>query len=312
MCTELNELLKINFFSTVIDETTDVSVEKKLAVMIQYYDFKIGRLVVDLLDMVECLDGRAVTLTEKVLDLMKSRKIDLKMMVGFCADTCNAMFGVNNSVAVHLKKEIPNVLAVKCSCHSIHLSASKATKKLPKQLEDLIYGVYAHFSRSSIRRHDLKEFQEFAQCNEHIILKPSGTRWLALHNCIIRLIQQLPALELYFSSEILQNPSATMHQLLETIRDPLTLPYLEFLEYSLGCLTNFNTVFQTKAPLLHKLKSEFNLLAKSLAKNFMNISYVRSKKSAFEIDCNLASQYVPLDKIYIGKKFYVDCWLLSS
>lgn len=63
--------------------------------------------MVDLLDMVECLDGRTITLTNTVVDMLKSRMVVLKQVMEFCADTCNAMFGANTSVAVHLEKRNP-------------------------------------------------------------------------------------------------------------------------------------------------------------------------------------------------------------
>lgn len=191
MSKKLIETLRQVFYSIVIDETTDISVEKKLAAMVQYFNVHKGCVVVELLDMVEVENGTASSLSAKVLELLKTGNCDLNLFVGFCADTCNTMFGAHNSVSVHLKATVPQLMAVKCSCHSIHLSASKACLKLPKQLEDLVSGVYNYFNHSSKRKSALKEFQENAECAENVLLKPGQTRWLSHQNAVGRLLQQL-------------------------------------------------------------------------------------------------------------------------
>jgi hypothetical protein len=48
------------YWSIVIDETTDVSVETKLAIVVQYWDAVLFELVVSTLDLVECPDGTAL------------------------------------------------------------------------------------------------------------------------------------------------------------------------------------------------------------------------------------------------------------
>lgn len=116
-------MLKTNVFSIIIDETTDVSVQKKLAVVVQLYDFKTSRLDVELLDLVDCADGSAVNLSQTVLQLFKNMNIDTKMFIGFSVDTCNAMFGAKNSVSVYLKKAVPHLASIKCSSHSMHLTS---------------------------------------------------------------------------------------------------------------------------------------------------------------------------------------------
>ncbi len=301
MFEQLIETLKKYFFSIVIDETTDVSVEKKLAAMVQYYDVSRGRLVVELLDMICVADGTAKALTEATLSLMKNQNCDLNMLVGFSADTCNTMFGARNSVSVLLKAVVPQLLTVKCSCHSIHLSASKACLQLPKQLEDLVCGVYNYFAHSSKRRTELKEFQEYAECPQNFILKPGQTRWLSLQNAVRRLKEQLDPLKLFFVKEVEKNPKATTDLVLELLMDPLTKPYLEFMEYVLSTLNDFNTIFQSEVPLLHELKKSFNRLVKNFACNFMDADYVRQQNDAQHLDPQLSSKFVPLECTYVGE-----------
>ena len=125
----------------------------------------------------------------------------LYSLIGFSADTTNSMFGVRHSVSILLKEKVPWILNVKCSCHSIHLCASYTTKRLPMDLEDAVRGIFNHLSHSSARRRSFEEFQTFVQLALHKILSPGQTRWLSLENCVNRLLEQLPALKLYFLAE---------------------------------------------------------------------------------------------------------------
>ena len=112
-------------------------------------------------------------------------------MVGFCSDTCNVMFGRNHSVSTLLKEEIPDILAVKCSCHSIHLVASYACKLLPEELEITVRDIVSTFSKSSARKRDFAAFQEFAAISKHVILSPGQTRWVSLEASLLRILEQL-------------------------------------------------------------------------------------------------------------------------
>lgn len=102
------------------------------------------------------------------------------MFVGF---SCNVMAGSLHSVFTNLKNSIPNIACIKCSCHMIHLSASKACIKLPLSIEDVLRNIGSHFSRSHNRQVKYKEFQNSFEVEIHQILSPCTTRWLSLKAC---------------------------------------------------------------------------------------------------------------------------------
>lgn len=70
---ELSTTLRPVFVSVIIDETTDVTVEKKLAVMVEFYDVVKGKTIVELLDLVQCEDGKAQTLVDNLLELFEKK-----------------------------------------------------------------------------------------------------------------------------------------------------------------------------------------------------------------------------------------------
>lgn len=115
MTKDLNQKLKATVFGIIIDETNDVSTEKKLAVVVQYYNFEDKKLVVEVLDLIECPNGTAESISTTLIDLLKSVECHLNNCVGFSSDTCNVMFRAKNSVSVQLKKVIPNIAFIICA-----------------------------------------------------------------------------------------------------------------------------------------------------------------------------------------------------
>ena len=78
----------------------------------------------------------------------------------------------------------------------IHLRVLYAYLKLYTTLEDLCSNIFSYFSRSSLKRHDLEEFQVFLDISPHKLFSVGQTRWLSLEACVTRLLEQWGALKL--------------------------------------------------------------------------------------------------------------------
>jgi hypothetical protein len=281
--------LKANPFSLIIDETTDRSTKTQLAVLGTYFDEENFKLDTFLIDLITLPNGTATTIYESVIKCMNDKFIPMENVIGFSSDTCNVMFGKNHSVAQMLVKDYPWIMAVKCSCHMIHLCSSYACKKLPKSLEDLCRNIYSHFGISPKSTEAFIEFQEFFNLEKHKILKVSQTRWLSMKGAVKRILEQYSALKLYFTSEVMEDPTHTNESILKSLNNKFTQAYLEFMDYSLGRFASFNLLFQSETPLLHRLKDEVERL----------MLYTRSV-SALKIDPNNEGHQVPLNKVYLG------------
>lgn len=131
------------------------------------------------------MDATAEGLSKEVFKALEEASIDPKQMVGFCADTCNVMFGRNKSVSTIFKKTLTDLVAVKCSCHSIHLSSSRAADQWPTQLEHHVHLIFNHISSSPKRR---AEFVE----------------------CVLRLEVQYQPLVAYFTLEVFEEQRKEM------------------------------------------------------------------------------------------------------
>ena len=100
----------------------------QLAILGTYFDEISFKLDTFLIDLVTLPDGTATTIYESVIKCLSEKSIPMENVIGFSSDTCNVMFGKNHSVAQMLVKDYPWIMAVKCSCHMIHLCSSYACK----------------------------------------------------------------------------------------------------------------------------------------------------------------------------------------
>lgn len=118
-------------YSLVVDETTDISTKKVMAVIIRYFREDNGKVIDRFLELVECFDGKASSIYEEIKKCLERNKIPLRCMIGFGSDNCNVMMGRTNSVKSRIETDIPHICINGCSSHLIHLCAVAASLKLP-------------------------------------------------------------------------------------------------------------------------------------------------------------------------------------
>lgn len=298
---ELVDRLKHTCFSIIPDETTDVGSEKQLAICVVFFDHEKYEVVTSFFDMVVVEKCDAENLYSAIKKCFEEKNIPLKNIIGFSSDTCNVMFGERQSVFALMKAEFPHISFVKCSCHMIHLCVSHACLKLSTTMEDLCRNVFSHFSRSSLRRHELEEFQAFLQITPHKMLAFGQTRWLSLEACVARLLEQWDALTLYFTALVSEkrDPSYVTETILKSLTNVFIKAQLQFLHVQLRRANEFNTLFQSTSPMLHCLHEKVQELLVALMSDFIQIKCVRNC-DPFTLDIHNKSFHVPVNQIYTG------------
>lgn len=140
-------------------------------------------------DMVAVEQSSAAGLYEAIKSSLEEKKIPVKNIIGCSSDTTNALFGEHQKVVSLLKKDVPYVFAVKCSCHMIHSCASHVCLKMSTTLEELCRSIYSHYSRSNLRQKEFHLFQEFIEAEPNKLLGIGQTRWLSLESCVKRVLE---------------------------------------------------------------------------------------------------------------------------
>lgn len=134
--------LQNNYFSIIIDESTDIACTKSLAVVARYYDNDQKNVVDSFLQVMEVKDASSSSIYLAIVNLLNELNVPLTNLTGFAADNCSVMMGKNSGVQARLKELNPHLFVAGCVCHSFHLCASAAAKKLPQTIEDFCSDIY--------------------------------------------------------------------------------------------------------------------------------------------------------------------------
>ncbi|CAH1365192.1 unnamed protein product [Tenebrio molitor] len=227
--------LKGKVYSLIMDETTDLSTQKSLVVLIRYYDDKRQEIRDAFLGLIRLL-------------------------------RCNAES--SGGVQARFQEINPSIFVLGCTCHSMHLCASAAACKLPKSVEEFVRNIYNHFSNSSNRAERLEEFQHFLNMKPAKMLHPSQTRWLSLQAVVNRVLESWDALKLYFTGAVLQDNLRNTQHILEAFNTPVVKLYLLFLSYILDIVNRINIEFQSEQPKIHQLLTRIKELYRTILRNY--------------------------------------------
>lgn len=169
--------IKENFYySIIIDETTDVSTKKCLAVIIRF--FNKDKVRDNFLGLIQVQSATAEALFHAVKELLIENNLSMKNILGFTADNAAVIMGQKSSVLTRFKALNKHIFAIGCVCHSLYLCSLKATTKLPKSVEEFVRNLYNYFANSPKKIDNLEEYQKFCDLKPYKMLRPSQTRWL--------------------------------------------------------------------------------------------------------------------------------------
>lgn len=267
---KLVQHLQSHPFSILLDESTDNTKTKMMCVLAQFLsdNKKLKTQILELLAL-DATDCSANKLYQNFKELLERKNIPLKNMIGMASDNASVIIGNNNSFFSRLQSEVPSVILLKCICHSSAIIASKACQELPESCESLIRGITTYISGSAKRCAILREFQDFFAVEKNKILKLSNTRWLVLHKCVIRILENWDVLKSYFILAVHEDKLRSAEIILTQLNDNSIKSYFLFLKYILNFFNSFNAFFQSRQILIHKLFENSQQIIQQIAKNFI-------------------------------------------
>lgn len=136
-------------YSIIIDESTNVSVTKYLCICVKYFDTTENRILTDFLSILKVERTTAIDLHKNIVEYLQRIGIPLRNMIAISTDGASNLYGRNHSVYTLLKRDIPNLQLMRCTCHLLHLCSSKASEELPSSLDFLVRKIFNWFSISS-------------------------------------------------------------------------------------------------------------------------------------------------------------------
>jgi hypothetical protein len=231
------------YYSLIIDESTDISVLKMLGIAIRYYSKEQQRIICTFLNLVHIQDGTADVIVDGIKETLKTFK---------------------------LKEDVPDLVMVKCVCHSLQLAVSKASEKtLPRNMEFLIRETYNWFSHSSIKQVAYQQIYSLINDGKLPlkILQVANTRWLSMEPAIKRILDQWDSLKAHFDIAPTKDNCYTAELLFNMFSDVNNKIYLTFIYDIVQLVQKTNKIFESRSAdptkLLQDLKQLYvNIVSK--------------------------------------------------
>ena len=187
------------FVGILIDETVNITVNKKLIVFLRYvrdgspHTVFCGNYTVPA--------GDAETVYKKVKEVLRE---EAHRVVRLGSDGASVMFGRHNGVGVRMAAESPHLVHVHCIAHHVALVASNASKDIEaiSQFRRTVNGVYNLFRYSAVRYARLRELHKAMDPSDFKSLKePCSVRWLSLTRAVDSIYSNWPSLVLCLEEE---------------------------------------------------------------------------------------------------------------
>ena len=302
------------FYSLIIDESTDVSQSKMLAVCFRYFSRSRCEIETTFLKMVPL--GESATsdaIGDAICKVINDSGLTLSKLIGIGVDGCSAMVGVHHSLATYFRELVPHIIIFKCVCHSLQLAASKAADTLPAHLDFMIRESYNWFSHSPKRLIQYRELHKCITNNVPIKLRQlSATRWMSRYECITRIIDQWDSLQLCFQMASSNDEKCyTARQLHDMYKDPKNYIFLIFLEGTLKDFSRINKLFELANADVVRLGSDLMDFFYSLLQRIVIPSKLEkiSRKSLFSY--NFQNDLMPVSCVHLGYAFISNAQRLN-
>ncbi|KAK2712779.1 hypothetical protein QYM36_011466, partial [Artemia franciscana] len=256
-------------FSILLDESTDKSVVKSMAVVARFWCPQLKRVCDRLLGLVEVPSATAQIMKGEVDKLLSVRNIPKENCIGFGWDNASVNMGEVTGLKALVKIDNPYVIVVGCVCHSLALCASNASKEIPLEFDEFVRDVYNYIQHSPKRIAAYAEFQGITDTKNHRLLKVCDVRWLSLESVVMRILEQWRALKVYFYEEFKAIKSASAEKVLKMMENVYTKLYLQFLGFILPQVNKLNILFQAEGVRLHCLCNEVSTVFGTILRNFL-------------------------------------------
>ena len=182
--TPMDEIRGSPFFSILIDESTDRTLEKHLIIYVLYLsEGGKGEPQCKFVRLLPVENGKAEGIYNTINEFILESNLDLKKLVAFASDGASSMVGKNNGAISKFQSMMPNILGVHCIAHREALAIKDAYimshAHVFSFLDAFANKVYSWLGKSTNRHKELKEIMKRHGKGDLKVLKIHSIRWLS-------------------------------------------------------------------------------------------------------------------------------------
>lgn len=150
--------------------------------------------------------------------------------------------------------------------------------------------VFGFFKRSAKRRAVLANFQAYVDVEPHNML---------LHAVVKRILEQWPALILFFTDMVHAEGLACADRILDSLTDPSVKLYFNFLDWILPKFNAINASFQSEKCVITTAHSRICSIYREILSAFLKSEYSGSIKLN-DVDPTCPNAQLEIGSVYIG------------
>ncbi|KAH6925271.1 hypothetical protein HPB50_003174 [Hyalomma asiaticum] len=254
------------FYTVMIDETPVPEMKvQQLDVLVRYFSVKAQDVVVEHLQSFHMGHATADELFSCVSDSLS--ELPKNNMVCFFSDGPNVMKCLKRKIKAELS---PNMIDIgECGLHKVHNAFAAALDTFCQEVDSIVTDIHQYF-KCATRHADIKDLQQKLGLPQLEFLRHVSSRWLTLLPSIQRVLELYDALKAFFSKSGEPKTSYVRHnRLAAAFADHTLRARLLFLKNAAQLFDRFQTLFQSKKPLIHVFYEEMVAIVKLVMGRFL-------------------------------------------
>ena len=266
-------------FSFKFDETTTSKVQKQYDGYITYISpLANNRVVTRYAGSLFVSHCTAEDLRVHFFEFMQEVQLHTDLLLGVGLDGPNVNLKFQKRLVKESEKENGNSFLPigTCPLHIVNNSFGEGMKEIKTHLdiEQFLIDLHFFFKLSSARREDYKELEKMTDVMAQFMLRYCSTRWLYIGKTVLRVLQQMDNIKLYFIT-VLPTKSGfngkkgvgsteRYQRIKKMLENELLLPCMSFVVFASLIFKPFVLLFQKEEPMVHLLYLQMKKLVQDL------------------------------------------------
>jgi len=166
--------------------------------------------------LIEMTAGTANAIVTALLQQLENDNLKIEKLIGLGVDGASVNTGRHYSVMTLLGDINPELIVIKCICHSLHLAAEEACKVLPRHLDFMVRETHTWYSVSTKRQIEYAKIYRILEDKvPKKIVSLLNTRWLVRLQAVKVILDQWDSsLQLHHFNYILKLRKVTTNDVI--------------------------------------------------------------------------------------------------
>ena len=187
------------FVSVMADETTDITVKKRLGVYVRTVDPETMEPKTRFLANVSITDGTGKSMDDAINTLLNENGLPANKIIALGSDGAAAMTGPAKGLTGMMRRRSPHMINIHCIAHRLALCTSQAAEGVPtmKDYQETLTSLFLYFKGSPVRSAALECIQELLDESVLRFKEVYSVRWLSFYKALETVYRTLEPLLTY-------------------------------------------------------------------------------------------------------------------